>query len=274
MSDESRDFKVYRWRDLLYSSDLPSNAKYLGAYIHKFTHDQQTVAWPSQETIRRETNLSNGTINKYLKVLEQNQWIVRISGNSKKSTRYFLFLPLDARNQMDLPESYYDKDSKYYLGNLLAKTESRHSDKRSMKTTPHVDLTLHESETNKSIKIKPVINKPVINKKKNIKKKKKDTNWKPPDWINLEAWREFEQHRQEVKKPLTDLARSKTAKQLEGLSFDHQQQTVDKSIRSGWIGLFPDKGKTNETRYRPSKQATQSDYSGFETDEGFLAEID
>jgi len=70
--------------------------------------------------------------------------------------------------------------------------------------------------------------------------------WPLPDWINKDAWIEFEQHRKEIRKPLTDLARAKAAKQIQALNYDQQQQCIDMTIQNHWQGLFPDKVKTND----------------------------
>jgi hypothetical protein len=69
-----------------------------------------------------------------------------------------------------------------------------------------------------------------------------------PDWINAKAWAEFEEHRKQIRKPLKDLARTKAANLLKGLSHEQQQQCIDRSIQAGWAGLFPDKVKTEEVQ--------------------------
>lgn len=76
--------------------------------------------------------------------------------------------------------------------------------------------------------------------------KPQPTAWQPPPWIDQEAWSDFEQHRRDLRKPLTDLARQKAANQLRGLSHSDQRDCIDKSIQAGWTGLFPDsRSKTN-----------------------------
>jgi uncharacterized protein YdaU (DUF1376 family) len=72
--------------------------------------------------------------------------------------------------------------------------------------------------------------------------------WIMPDWINADAWAEFEDHRKQIRKPLRDLARKKAANLLRGLSHEQQQQCIDRSIQAGWAGLFPDKVKTEEVQ--------------------------
>jgi len=78
-----------------------------------------------------------------------------------------------------------------------------------------------------------------VKKEKNVNKTKKE--WVAPENLNMKAWKEFEQHRKEINKSMTDLSKTKAANQICGLSFEQQQATVDKSISSKWAGLFPEK---------------------------------
>jgi hypothetical protein len=57
--------------------------------------------------------------------------------------------------------------------------------------------------------------------------------------VNENAWKEFVQHRVEIKKKLTAGAAKKNRLVLDGLPFGEQQEIVDQAIRSGWTGLFP-----------------------------------
>ncbi len=76
------------------------------------------------------------------------------------------------------------------------------------------------------------------------------------DWINPVAWAEFEAHRREVKKPLTELGRTKAMNALQGYDFNEQQIAIDKTIQNRWTGLFPEKlGGANGT----SKRITHAD---------------
>lgn len=62
-----------------------------------------------------------------------------------------------------------------------------------------------------------------------------------PSAVDSSVWAEFEQHRKEIRKPLTDMARTKAANILKPLSIADQKATVDKSIQSRWTGLFPER---------------------------------
>lgn len=85
--------------------------------------------------------------------------------------------------------------------------------------------------------------KPITNNHKPITNKDIKATWKPPEGLNMKAWNDFELHRKEIKKPLTDKARTLAANSIKNLSQIDQQQTVDRSIQSRWSGLFPDKQK-------------------------------
>jgi len=68
-----------------------------------------------------------------------------------------------------------------------------------------------------------------------------------PQGVDEKAWNDFEQHRKEIRKPLTNLSRTKAANQLLGLSADQQRHCVDMTIQNRWQGLFPDKAKNNSS---------------------------
>ena len=50
-----------------------------------------------------------------------------------------------------------------------------------------------------------------------------------------------------MRKPLSGLALKKNINVLEGCSHEDQQRIVDKSIASGWQGLFPLKDKKQKS---------------------------
>lgn len=79
-----------------------------------------------------------------------------------------------------------------------------------------------------------------FNNTKNIKgaRAKKASEPEPlPDWMNKDAWREWEQHRREKKMKLTPLSQKKQIKFLEKFKKDHVA-IINHSITMGWTGLF------------------------------------
>jgi len=104
--------------------------------------------------------------------------------------------------------------------------------------------TCNENVTHESL--------PEKRREENIKKgtkvpKEKPKKWTLPEHVNAKAWNEFEAHRKEIAKPLTDRARSKNATILENLTPEQQQASVDQTIANRWTGLFKPKGGNHET---------------------------
>ena len=67
-----------------------------------------------------------------------------------------------------------------------------------------------------------------------------------PREINKEAWLEFVEHRKGKKKAVSEQAKARLFNKLKTLSFEEQQEAIDRSIESGWTGIFPDKkGESN-----------------------------
>lgn len=77
-------------------------------------------------------------------------------------------------------------------------------------------------------------------------KRKKAEKWEPPPNLNTAAWAEFEQHRREIREPLTNQARTKNANVLVRYPQDTQQAMVDKTIANRWKGVFPPDGKATQ----------------------------
>ena len=74
-----------------------------------------------------------------------------------------------------------------------------------------------------------------------------------PALLNNTAWSEFERHRKDIKKPMSDLARTKAMNVIKDLSHEEQAQVIDKTIQNRWTGLFTEKsnGAYQKTTTRP-----------------------
>ena len=75
-----------------------------------------------------------------------------------------------------------------------------------------------------------------------------------PDWLNKDAWQEFEAHRREIKKPLTDMSRTKAINMLNGYSMADQQECINNTIQNRWTGLFPQKIGAKDGQSQRSNQ--------------------
>lgn len=83
-----------------------------------------------------------------------------------------------------------------------------------------------------------------------------------PEFVNPDAWAEFEQHRKEIKKSLSDMARAKAANQLKGLTFEQQQEVIDYSIGGKYPGLYPERIKQKSLGDRTSQNQGYSKTNG------------
>ncbi len=74
----------------------------------------------------------------------------------------------------------------------------------------------------------------------------KDTGY--PDWLNKDLWNEYKQYREEIKKPLSDLAEEKMIKKLKSLidKGQPQDEVLETAIASSWKGLYPVKKFSKE----------------------------
>jgi hypothetical protein len=76
-----------------------------------------------------------------------------------------------------------------------------------------------------------------------------------PDWLDKDAWAQWEQHRKEIRKKLTPTTKKRQLAMLEKNKTDHVA-IIEKSIANGWTGLFEIKdGKkpTNKVESKPGK---------------------
>ncbi len=58
--------------------------------------------------------------------------------------------------------------------------------------------------------------------------------------LNVEAWLEMVEHRQEKNNAYTPLGAKKAMIKLARYSHQIQQKAVDRAIESGWTGVFPE----------------------------------
>ena len=144
---------------------------------------------------------------------------------------------------------------------------------------PNPEITQPVNLANPDITPLQANQEPLTNNHKpttNNQLKTKAKTWEPPTGLNLDAWEEFEQHRKDIKKPMTNTARSKAANQIIGLSHAEQQSTIDKSIASRWAGLFPDKITASSEQAKKDaerEQGAQDWANGIETNKNTYGEV-
>ena len=88
-----------------------------------------------------------------------------------------------------------------------------------------------------------------------------------PESVDLVAWSDFERHRREIRKPLTDRGRKIAAELLSTMTREDQVRCVEQSILGRWTGLFPLRqgqsagGENQPAKSIPERFASMADRS-------------
>ena len=62
-----------------------------------------------------------------------------------------------------------------------------------------------------------------------------------PDWVDSEAWEEFENMRKRIRRPLTEYAKTLIVKELAKCKAigDDPKDCLDRSIKNDWTDVYP-----------------------------------
>ncbi len=116
-------------------------------------------------------------------------------------------------------------------------------------------------------KAKQKVAKVAVNVNDTVNVTVNDTVTVIPKGISKEVWDDYEQHRKEIKQPLTKLSRTKAQNVLLS-NLQDQREIVDLTIQNRWTGLFPLK-KTFKSKNDPQvgsimwqleQEAKEADY--------------
>ena len=225
--------KAQAWIDLI----LYANHKEAKIMIkHRLIEIKRGQQARSEVTLSKEWGWSRDKVRRFLKLLESDGMVIQQKTNV---TTLLTICNYDGFQSTATPDNTADDTA----GNTPD-------------DTPAIQQSIHKQECNKEKKVK--------------NEKKLDKPWVSPAGLNLEAWAEFEQHRKDIKKPMSDLARTKAANQIIALSKEDQQLTIDKSIAARWPGLYPDKitaSSQDEKRRAAIEQGANDWANGIETNQ-------
>lgn len=180
---------------------------------------EKMTCYASPQTIAKKMGVAPNTVRKYRDKLEQKVWIKKIgmhnTGVTNQSTCEYKMVDIWKFNI-----DSYDKNKKPSL------TESSHS----MNESVHL---VHEKGS-------PAGKKEETIQEKSLKKKTEEVAL--PNWIDKNAWGEWEQHCKEKYQKLTPMTIKKQIEFLEINKSDHVE-IIQTSIRNGWKGVFELKKK-------------------------------
>ena len=88
--------KLIDWLEAIWIAELPSNSKYVASYLRTYMNAKRDLCWPSIGRISKETGLSEQTVRKHLKSLEDAGWLAierTEGGHSGTTNRYQAVIP-------------------------------------------------------------------------------------------------------------------------------------------------------------------------------------
>ena len=215
--------------------------------------NDDNVCWPGQASLAKKCNTTDRTVRRTLKALE-NKNLLKIThrqgeGEGRKTNIYTLTLEGQPDNLSGGATGQIGKATGQSVRGGQPDISDRQPD-ISGRATGHFkggNRTQVSANTLVNTKEEP---------KEEPKDKKPDANF--PDWLNMISWGEFEQHRKEIKKPLTDLARTKLFQTLSALDHQEQDGCISRSIENCWAGLFPErKSGAKRNGQQPFKTALE-----------------
>ena len=68
-----------------------------------------------------------------------------------------------------------------------------------------------------------------------------------------EAWEKWQQHRREIRKPITPTAAVSLLKKLAGWGVDRAVAAIEHSIASGWQGIFEKNGERTHDNHNSDR---------------------
>jgi uncharacterized protein YdaU (DUF1376 family) len=118
------------------------------------------------------------------------------------------------------------------------------------------DVTPRHNDTSTSTSISTSIS---TSKSKKKNKQKKKVQVEIPDWLDKVVWKNYQDHRKEIKAPMTSRAEELAIKKLENfkeMGFN-PVDIINQSIEMGWKGLFEINNKARQVN-EPGVSRTQA----------------
>ena len=212
--------KLPNW--LLRRRDVSATAKLLYARLLQYQGDNET-AWPAVGTLAAEIGVHRSRVIVHTQNLEK-QGLLKVERRVgyRATNRYRLLIPTGSGNATSCETRLVVKCDLTGSGNatpLVAETLPKENKKR----FKEVDQS--------PVEIPPSLNVPNF----------------------LKAWKEFEQHRRELRKKLTPLAARKQLASLAAIGPDRAVIAINHSIKSSWLSIHEPQGGNHDNTNRSGR---------------------
>lgn len=181
------------------------------------------------------------------KVLVGNQTVTLQPGQ-------FIFGRKAAAKELGTTEQSIRTLVKFFLAESNPKLTIKPTNKFSIITVVNYTTYIDKVKTvNQQANQQLTSDQPAPNHKQEGKRKKKNktpSEFSLPEWVPLDDWNFFVGMRKEIKKPMTEAAKSMAVKKLKELkdAGDDPGEVLRQSVINSWQGLFAVKGKKQNLR--------------------------
>jgi DNA-binding MarR family transcriptional regulator len=184
------------------------------------------IAWPEAKTIARDCCMAMNSVWPTLKALEEKQLLRRIPKPFAGSNRYQVLEPISAKDAPIEAASIEPKD---------IPIEAAQSDQKAYHQSDQNRYRQSDQKRYREGKPKNA-NQGMLTNKGKIELPFSSDEFR-------EAWTEWEQHRREIKKPLTPTSTERQLKTLASIGEAEAIAAIHRSISNGWTGIFPASSK-------------------------------
>ncbi|ARO88660.1 hypothetical protein EBAPG3_013260 [Nitrosospira lacus] len=209
---------LFKWRKAMINSDLPATTKHVLLTLSCHMNEFGTSCFPSIDTLNKETSLSRQSIITHLQKSSESKWLNikkrGLGGQQWKRNDYSISWPqgVDAVKEVDV------------LPNIQVTDLSEGGQSYKLKAVKEIDSS--------SSKYRSVNQAKKHNVKSHI-----------PEWLPSYLWDAFKEHREKLKKPLTEHAEELTIRNL--LSFKEKGfnpvTLLEEAIVKGWPTVYEPK---------------------------------
>ena len=206
--------------------------------------NDEGVSWPSIPRIASKTRLERRSIQYIIRTLKKDGLLDIEEGRGRGHQHRYT---INVQNLRLLPSLMVDETESKNVQSVAPITEIKGEIHNTEKA--QFDAQKAQSATEK---VQPIAPDPLVDP---LDQPSGDpsVNGQPfSSEVFLTSLKDFEQHRKEIRKPLTPMARKKLFRQLEQMGEQRAIAALDYSVAHGWIGVFEARESGNGSYSRPS----------------------
>lgn len=188
------------------------------------------VAFPQSSTIAADCLMAKNTVWKTLQLLTEKRLIQRLGKPFGAANRYRVLIPPIGANQIPI-------DDEPMSANEIPIDTVTNERK--------LESSIGANESHQSAQMDS--REGITNKGNQLKTTNRDSLLFESDKFGS-AWNDWETHRKQLKKPLTDLSIRKQIEALEAMGESTAIEAINHSIKNGWTGIFPPKAAATDHR--------------------------